>query len=292
MHNETLYAYLNINHPMVAWEVAIGRIRSACDLGMEAENFGISLWQYNLLRRAKDGASKRFLNELKLEKTRQNVAPDSVSRLRGVYFFESERDAYAAIERWRIPQNKHYITAVNFSANKTTRVDSEWITSYLLSDESDWMQRYWAGETLGQKPLIEVLASGIGLVQSAELREAAYRSVLGSSPEATPLLSMAACAFKHARLETLAQTVPGVIKCAEGIKIDFYIYIDDLNANEELIKKSVEACMKLGEMPPMIRPNNPEVFFSLPDYRDGSFMFTDAAISQLYEEVHASIHEA
>lgn len=292
MHNETLYAYLNINHPMVAWEVAIGRIRSACDLGMEAKNFGISLWQYNLLRRAKDGASKRFLNELKLEKTRQKHAPNSVSRLRGVYFFESENDAHAAIERWGIPQNKKFITAVNFSANKTTRVDSEWITSYLLSDESDWMQRYWSGETLGQKPLTEVLASGIGIVQNTALREAAYRSILEATPEATPLLGMAACAFKHARLETIAQTVPGVIKVAEGVKIDFYIHIDDLKKNENLIIESIDACKRLGEMPPMVLPSDPEVFFRLPDNRDSGFVFTEAAIGKLYEEVHASIHES
>jgi len=291
MHNETLYAYLNINHPIVAWEVAIGRIRSACDLGMETENFGISLWQYNLLRNAKNGVSKRFLNELKLEKTRQKYAPNSVSRLRGVYFFESENDAHAAVERWGIPQNKKFISAVNFSANKTTRVDSEWITSYLLSEESDWMHRYWSGETLGVKPLTEVLASGIGIVQNTALREAAYRRVLEATPEATPLLAMAACAFKHARLETIAQVVPGAIKVTEGVKIDFYIYIDDLKRSEKLIVESIDACKMLGEVPPVVLPKDPEVFFKLPDNRNSGFIFTEVAIEKLYEEVRASIHD-
>lgn len=219
------------------------------------------------------------------------MAPRSVSRLRGVYFFECERDAHAAVERWGMPQNRQFISAVNFSATTVTHVDSEWITSYLLSDNNEWMPLYWKGETLGQRPLTEVLASGIGIVQNQTLREAAYKKVLETAPDATPLLGMAACAFKHARLETIAQSIPGAIKTPEGVKIDFYIYLDDLKNHEGAIIDSINACRQAGKLPPMVFPKDPDIFFRLPDNRDGGFVFTEATIGQFYDQVHTSIRQ-
>lgn len=136
--NVTLYAYLNITNPMVAWEVAIGRIRSACDT--TREQFGVSVWSYSLLRKFSiEGANRRFINELLLESVRQRAHPQAVSRLAGIYFFESESDAHSALDRWRMPERKPFISEVSFSANNLTRVDSEWITSYLGSEERNWM---------------------------------------------------------------------------------------------------------------------------------------------------------
>jgi hypothetical protein len=80
-----LYAYLNIANPMVAWEVAIGRIKSSCDISKNA--FGTSIWAYSLLRKlAINGMDRRFHNELKLEAIRQKMNNHLVSRLTGVYF--------------------------------------------------------------------------------------------------------------------------------------------------------------------------------------------------------------
>lgn len=293
MRNITLYAYLNINHPMVAWEVAIGRIRSACDLGMEHQNFGISLWQYNLLKKySVHGSNRRFVNELLLESVRQEKYQAAVSRLRGVYFFESERDAHAAIDRWGIPGNRKFITPVNFSANNTTHVDSEWITSYLNSDETDWMERYWNGDTLGESPLTEVLASGIGMVQSMELREAAYRKIIEMFPESTPLLAMACCGIKHARIESIAQTVPGVIREKDLVKINFYIYIGDLDNRKQELMKAIAACKACNELPPMIRPSTPGIFFRVPDLTNDEFYFKDVEVIRLCDEIHESIRES
>lgn len=290
MSNHTLYAYLNINHPMVAWEVAIGRVRSACDLGLDHQNFGISLWQYNLLHGySKGGASARFLNELKLERTRQLDFSKSVSRLRGVYFFERERDAHAAIERWGIPGKREFISPVNFSATRITKVDSEWITAYLSSETSDWMESYWRGVTLGCAPLVELLVSGIGVVQSMELRRQAYQHIVNKFPDSTPLLAMACCGFKHGPLESIAQVVSGLIRNDDRILGDFYVYAGDLGNRQEELVKAMKACEQNGEMPPMILPSDPETFFSLPDLSSGSFSFSGPAIVSTYDEIHESI---
>ena len=146
-NNIKLYAYLNIEHPMVAWEVAIGRIKSIC--GRNEEKFGISLWQYSLFKKyVQQGDYIKLKNELKLERTRQKLFNNKVSRLEGLYFFESERMAHIALDRWGIPNKKKYISEIDFTPNAITKVDSEWITSYLLEDDETWMKHYWTGETL------------------------------------------------------------------------------------------------------------------------------------------------
>jgi hypothetical protein len=120
----TLYAYFNIQHPMVAWEVALGRIKSSCDIGNEG--FGLSLWQYsNLSRLAKTGKRRAFIDELKLEQVRQQYHQNKVSRLQGVYFFRTEHDAHAALNRWGIKSQHRIVSEVDFYANNLSEVDSE-----------------------------------------------------------------------------------------------------------------------------------------------------------------------
>lgn len=289
MENVTLYAYLNINNPMVAWEVAIGRVRSACDLGLNHKDFGISLWQFNLLRKITEGDHQRWINELKLEAIRQQVSPHAVSRLRGMYFFENEEDANIAVDRWKIPQNKKFIAQVNFSATNLIRLDSEWITSYLRSDNTDWMPRYWKGETLGVRPLTEILASGIGIVKNRNLREKAYEKIIEHSPYASRLVSMAACAFNFAKIESAAQTIPGMLKTPDGIKLSLYIHMDDFSKNGKLIGETYMKCMAEEKAPPIIKPEDPDVLFHLPDNRHLEFTLTDKTVSTLHEEIHESI---
>lgn len=275
---------------MVAWEVAICRIRSACDIGLEHQNLGISLWQYNLLKESSTKElSRRFLNELRLESVRQRCSSKAVSRLRGVYFFKSEEDAYKAVDRWGIPERRKFVSAVNFSASNLTEVDSEWITWRLNSDEADWMEKYWGGEPYGETPLTEVLASGIGIVQNLELREAAYRRIMESFPESTSLLAMACCGFQYSKIDSIAQAVPGVIREEGGIKVSFYIYIGDLDTRQNDLMTAIDVGKARNELPPIIRPADPKAFFRMPDLTKGEFLFRDSTIIRLFDEVHASV---
>jgi hypothetical protein len=290
MKHQTLYAYLNIDNPIVAWEVAIGRIRSACDLGLDQHNFGISLWQYNLLKKyTEQGLSNRFANELKLELIRKQRFEGCVSRLRGVYFFDSEEDAHAAVERWGIPNKRKFIAPVTFSEKNATRVDSEWITSFLGSEETDWMEKYWSGETLGSRPLTEVLASGIGFVQNLPLRREAYQRVIDRFPESTPLLAIACCGFHYSSIDSIAQIVPAAIREDDRVKVDFYIYMADLDTRQRELMDAIEACSKSGELPPAIRPADPDAFFRLPDLTKGGFSFVNPSIVSMCGEIHESI---
>ncbi|MBV6306169.1 hypothetical protein KVP10_14840 [Candidimonas humi] len=289
--NIKLWAYLDITNPLVAWEVAIGRICSADDPSRKI--YAASLWFYSLMRRlSKDGLDRRFLNELLLEQARLQTHPDAVSRLRGVYFFESEEIANAAVARWGIPQNRRFISSVNFSANALTQVDSEWITWKLKSEDRDWMPRYWAGETYGERPLTEVLASGIGLIENMELRNEAVRWIYQNWPTSTPLLSMAACAIREsvtlgiAEFETVGLISP-VLTVGNGIiQGKHVINTRALATNQAEIIKALEACRARGEYLPWIVDPDNDVLFRVPDLSSFNFEIRDTKAAETLITVH------
>jgi len=287
INNVKLFAYFNIDHPLVAWEVAIGRIKSSCDDNID--DFAVSLWQYNLLYKyAKNGMNKKLINELKLEAIRQKKYPHCISRLKGVYFFESERDAYIALDRWGMSEKKKYISEVCFSANNITKVDSEWITSCLLSENDSWMELYWNGAIYGERPLVEILASGIGVVQNYELRHLAFRKIMEEWPLSTPLLSMACCAFAEKKVETIAQVKPVLTKKGDMIVGSYFVYMDDLKKRENEIMEALELSKGKNEVPPMIVPNDGVSFFKLLDLGDYSFQLNFNGASALFDIIHSS----
>jgi hypothetical protein len=134
-----------------------------------------------------------FEKEVYLDSIRKITHPNAVSRFDGLYFFKTKEDAELAYEYMNLKINKDYLTEINFSANKYSEHDSMYITDKLeyelSSDSSDWMKSYWNGETLYREPLIEVLASGIGLVINKELREKAYWNIVNNNPHSHPLLN-------------------------------------------------------------------------------------------------------
>lgn len=286
--NITLYAYLDITHPFVAWEVAIGRIKSVDD--NNPEGFGISQWQYSLLSEyVNHGLNQRFINELMLEHIRQKCYPQRVSRLQGVYFFESEEDANNALDRWNMPYKKKYISAVKFSANKLTKVDSEWITNKFFStSDIRWMNRYWEGEVYGEAPLYEILASGIGVILNYDLRIEAYKRIINLWPESTFLLAMACCSFKVYKMEEIALLRPAIIAKNDKIIGSYFIKMSDLDTkeNQEKAAHAMEICKKNNELPPFILPKNPEAIWRIPDLRQYIFIFDNPLASNILSAVH------
>jgi len=281
MINKTLYAYIDINNPIVAWEIAIGRICSACD---SKDNFGISLWMYgkflSVAQQRTTYNAPLIKNEFKLELVRQKYFPEKVSRGTGVFLFESVGDAKRAIETW-FPKDKTHgerinsITQVNFSANKLTRVDSNWISEFLCKDtgeNDEWIHNYWKGNNFNDNPIYEVIASGIGMIMNDELRINAYKKILQIWPTSTPLLSMASCAFAYKKIENIA-----LMKCAlisdesKKIKGSAWINIEDLKRNEKEIIHALSIAKEKNELPPMILPNGEDAFFQLPDMRNFAF---------------------
>lgn len=283
----TYYAFLNIDNPMVAWEVAIGRIKSIGEYSIN--NSGISTWQYSLLRHhAQNGNSNKFFNELKLEMIRQLNYSNKVSRLRGIYFFENEEDAHNAIDRWQISSDmKKYISPISVTANNITKLDSEWITFNLNSNNDEkWIHSYWSGEIYGEKPLTELLVDGIGIVMNYELRKEAYNKILQRDPTSTPLLAMACCAFRVHNIEEIAIIRPFLTVENKKIVGRYIINTGLLKKKEKEIIEAINICKMRNELPYYVLPDNNEAFFSLPDLKSLFFEIDNPEINKIFNSIH------
>lgn len=288
MVSRKLYAYLNINNPMVAWEVAIGRIESICN---DDNEFGVSIWHYNLLRNY--FSSNRIIesrNEYELELIRMSSFPDKVSRLKGVYFFESKEMAECAIERWGLNSYRKYIAEVEFFGENYTSVDSEWITTYLNSEDNvhnDWMRKYWAGETMGVRPLTEVLASGFGIVHDKSFRSKAIQNVYNRWPTSSILLNASIAGFALCQFKEISRIKPSVMLKDGKIIGQYFVDMNSLNDNERIIVDAMVEMFQEGSNLINIRPDNEESIFSLPDLRSEFFDCDDVRMKDLFKSVHS-----
>jgi hypothetical protein len=286
MTEQKLFAYLNIDHPMVAWEVAIGRLQSVGEI--TGERFGVSLWTYSMLQSyVQAKLPKRFANELRLEYVRMRSHAHRVSRLHGLYFFKSKEDALFASGYWGMPERRQYISAVQFFPSALTEVDSEWITFNLGSnDDSAWMDSYWSGATAGVRPLTEILATGQGIVLNKELRIQAYKRIYYLWPTATPLLAAVCCAFDRCKLNDLAVVKPGLVSKGDTIQGNYYIYMKQFDEHQSEIVAAMEDCQKAGDCPPVVMPSDRSKIFSLPNLSSFSFELHDPESRMTFASIH------
>jgi hypothetical protein len=280
-----LYACLDISDPMVAWEVAVGRISSGVE--RTPDGFGISLWTHRLLRScASNGPSKRLLREFELDQTRERTLPDAVSRLDGLYFFRSEPEALRAIDRWGWSERATFVSRVLFWSTATTVVDSEWITDDLLGDDDHWMPHYWRGEPRGDAPIPEVLARGVGLIDNAELRREAYERMSEDFPLASKLLSFSAAAF-WCGCDTAGQVKPGVVITNDGIASSYYIYMRDFESESQLDMAAViQQCQSDGAVFPYDPACDENGELRLPDFRQCNVAISSGELRRLAIAIH------
>lgn len=279
----TFHAYLNIRDPFVAWEVAIGRFCSADNLQSD-EVFSLSLRQFSLFRRySQDRAlTSQFKKELRLEKIRSERYPQLPSRLRGIFLFDNRADAEAAALRW---DGSHfdptYLTEVEMIPERQARLDSEWITSNLLSNREDsWIDSYWCGEVYGERPLREVICSGVGSILNMDLRNRAYQEIMRLFPRSVPLLSIACIAF-NLGFRRAAQSVPYLLREGERVKcchiLNMNVFNDASTFYDALARYS-------APWPPLAVPWDGVI--QLPDLSDRWFYLTDSDLYQLGREGH------
>lgn len=284
----TLYAYLNIDNPLVAWEVAVGRIASN---GMVTPvDFGISVWYASLLRKiSNSGAVNSVVNEFALESYRQVAYPNAVSRLQGVFFFESEKMAHAAIGRWPSFKHKEYISAIDFNYEKLSFHDSEWVTDFMPSDDRDWFEPYLKGKTRWTKPFTEILATGIGSVVNKNLRSMAVERVLDHTPASSPILIMSIAAYNCLGIRDAGLSTPFMYLKEGKISVHQMTKMDTLEFNQKDIAVVLEQLYKSGEMNiPFIIPDDGVFIARMPDMRDTEFFLNVPNAVEVFESIHHS----
>lgn len=215
---KTLYAYIDINNHMVAWETAIGRIASA-DLLEQQNIFTVSLRQFSIFKNSViHKQTNQLEKELQIEAKRILNFSDKVSRLRGVYFFKSRDHAEAVVGRWNGKHfNSDFLSEVAFTQSNYSEYDSEWITHCFSSDRTDWIDNYLSGETYGTEPLTEILVSGLGVVLNKDLRQRTYNLLENAYPDSVPVLQLSCLGFDKG-LDDIGQTVPFLLKTKNTIK--------------------------------------------------------------------------
>jgi hypothetical protein len=282
-----LFAYLDLNNPMVAWEVAIGRMKSA-DICYNDKKFELSIWEYDLIRNyTKYGANQKFINELQLEYIRKTKYMNYVSRMKCLYFFETKNDAVFALDHWGIDINEEFISEVELKINKITKVDSEWITNFIDSDvNNEWMDYYWQEYTYKNKPLYELLVDGFGIIKNERLCRLAHKKIYETWPYSTRLLAIAMCGFQIKNIDNIAKVIPGIYTSNGKIKGSYFIDISDLDKYKKELIEAMKYAQSINDFPPVVLPPDKNVAFILPDLRYLEIDFENSYIATLLQKVH------
>lgn len=201
MEHLKLYAILNIENPMVAWEVAIGRILTTTPKDSHGETYPIpALWCYNtVIDSHKDNFYGDLRSEFQIEHIRATQFGDKPSRLAGAFFFESYNDAVAACHFWGWDSCIDYISEIEFESYKTGKFDSNWITNKVRcsqpSERPPFIIKYLSGESQSANPIWEIIADGHGKILNIDLRRMAYEKIITEHPNSSLLLAMAVMCY-------------------------------------------------------------------------------------------------
>ncbi len=288
-----LFAVLDIDHPMVAWEVAIGRVLANPPKDDEGIEFTApSLWLYsNIQTSINDKYMSDLESEFHIEKVRASKFPDKPSRLRGAFFFESRSDAIKACEMWEWEGKLDYISEVNFHESSYIKLDSNWITHRIRSCEKperdSFIDKYYSGaELFPGSPLNEIICTGYGEVLNSKLRRLAYGKILQQKPDASLLLALGISCFEHdpKSYQDILRVIPFIRRIENEVEGSFIISFIHLENDEERVAKIAKRYIhnngttlitpklnKLGTPLVIKRPINQNNIFSLTDLTPHSF---------------------
>lgn len=188
------FIFLDITHPLVAWECYRGLLISPYPIQYE-DDFHPSIMMANTIY---TNNNVKLVNELLFESVRVREYPLKVSRLKCIYVFNDEDSILKATE-WK----NHFCTTnlveVGIESRNITKADANWITyadrlesGIIKEDYIPSIQCYWNGEPFPNKePQWEYLLDGRAIIYGTELRERAYKFIQKRMPDALEILEIA-----------------------------------------------------------------------------------------------------
>jgi hypothetical protein len=185
-----VFAFLDLDHPPVAWAVMRGMMVSA-DQALQLGYPGFISFMLAGMIRCQN--NPRIFNESILERSRKEKFPRSVSRIKGMYFFQTKAEAKAIIGDKEWPpyfiENKLLELELTL-AKESTLVDANWIThaprhcdGRIALEQSNWIERYWNGEAFNDQPIWELIANGVAVVLDEEVRRKNFDYIKQTFPE-------------------------------------------------------------------------------------------------------------
>lgn len=302
MSIRTFYAYVNLNNPIVAWELSFGRLnayRYAYD-----DFFNVSFWCYaNFFNMA--NSPNEFLNtfamELLLENVRQTQFPHQCSRLTGIYFFETMEDVKQALyfQPKKFKRSDWVVKVIFAAEDAITKVDSNYLT--YLSDTNDyfnqthWMEKYWSGQPYDSiEPLWEIITTGVGMSlfdtdHNLAIRAEAQKLTLQRFPKSEFILKMCFIAHQYGHLPEIGMVRPRLY-LDEDMNIcgDLLLNVKDWTENPDVIKRAFDYYDKNIDKAPELPKDG--TFGSVPDFTHLNFKLplnsvTGAMIGTLFNNI-------
>src|SRR3989344_5638630 len=237
------FAYLDYDlHPLVAWNVVRGVYCSADCVERDQSGAFLSLSMATMLR---GHSENRLKSEMAIEILRNSKFPHHVSRLRGVFVFD-DVDSISQLwygHEWGESFHDKYMTDVGVSANRSTRVDANWILEIMDSNcclTENWLEaatNYWEGKRHPTKtPIWERIVEGWVTIWQSDIKKQALLGISSYWPKSLKLLEYSCNA-------ALVNSNDGVIMAASHHKddfmyVDFYIRLVDAKSNDFLMKYS------------------------------------------------------
>jgi hypothetical protein len=251
------HIYLDHHYPPVQWNIVRGGFDSVDVLPKGEREFAISVSLASMLQ---NSSPNRLVAEISLELVRKAVAPDSVSRLRGVFVF-SDIDSISRIwdcNKWGGHFNNQYLADVGVWAKRSTRVDAAWIEDIIDSEGAllpDWLnaaKNYWSGKPKSEaEPIWEQIVEGRFCIWSMHSKEQAFKEIYAIWPDSVGLLVHSMNCFALGSLD--GQCFPGLLRTEEGVSLDHYVRLVDSKDS-----KFIELVEKLPT-------ENPKFFAGYPD---------------------------
>lgn len=225
------HIYLDHHYPPVLWNIVRGGFDSVDVLPAGESNFAISVSMASMLQ---NSSVNRLLAEISLELVRKSVAPDSVSRLRGVFVF-SDIDSISRIwdcNKWGGHFINEYLADVGVWAKKSTKVDAAWIEEIIDSEGAllpGWQiaaKNYWSGRPKSEAaPIWEVIVEGRFCIWSMHSKKEALKEISAIWPNSLGLLVHSMNCFGLGSYD--GQCFPGLLSTEQGLSLDHYIRMVD-----------------------------------------------------------------
>ena len=218
MKEFSAYTFLDIDHPITAWETYRGILYSADTFETKDSRFP----SFMLAAIISSAGNVRLANELIIESVRLREFPDTVSRLRGLFFFPDRESARRALS-WGAHFVSDNLAEVGVTAKASTKADADWITvarkdpatGVVLPDYLDLIRSYWRGEPMTNNPHWELLVHGSAVVWGTYVRQKAYASIKAQDERSLPILELSRIAA--ALDSSLGHSMPWIKRVGDAV---------------------------------------------------------------------------
>lgn len=277
------FAYLDVDHPVVAWGAYRGILVSA-HAEARPPQAPVSIMFAGMIQNQNNA---RLHNELLIEAVRARHFPDQVSRLTGMYFFIDVAQASAALSWGGHFRRQNLVELEVQPVASYSKVDANWIT-YAERDSADridgtktnWIEKYWAGDSFSDQPVWEIIVDGRAVIFGTEVRERAFENIARAFPNALDTLEIAR--LGAAVGSDLGQTTAWITRVAPNrFRLAYYLDMRDAD-NPEVLERlgKYDGPKNMKDLAPG------KETYGLPDFRPFGCEFattgSDAAYSGAY----------